>query len=173
MDGFMLWLLAFVATEHDISAYSLLFNELQSTPFVAVLKRDSDRIGDADLQRIEFMNDVPVFDSIDISEGPSVLEVLVALARKLDDLIGYDTSSPNRWFWYMISSMGLENFEDSGFDKELVDKILQRFLRREYCADGRGGCCYYPCGKDMREIDIWYQWMYYLNSLDEFKEDIV
>lgn len=173
MDEFMLWLLEFVATEHDILAYSSLFNELQSTPFVAVLKRDNDRVGDADLQRIEYMNEVAVFDSIDISEGPSVLEVLVALARKLDDLIGYPSSSPQRWFWYMIASLGLEDFENSRFDQTSVDDILQKFLRREYSPDGKGGCCFFPCGKDMREIDIWYQWMYYLNSLDEFKEDIV
>ena len=168
----MLWLLQFVADEHDIAAYSMIFNELHSFPFVAVMKRDSDRIGDADLQRIEFMNDVQLYSSIDISEGPSILEVLVALARKLDELIGYPESSPYRWFWYMLDSMGLRYFEDSRFDKEQVDIIIDRFLNRKYYADGRGGCCYFPCGKDMREIDIWYQWMYYLNSLDEFKEDL-
>ena len=173
MDGFTLWLMQFVASDHDISAYTRLFSELQSIPFVAVMPRDNDRIGDAELQRMEFMNEAGISLPVDISSGPSVLEVLVALARKLDDLIGYPESSPERWFWYMLSSIGLVGYEDHGFVKEAVDEMVRRFLNREYAPDGKGGCCYFPCGKDLREVDIWYQWMWFLNSLEEFKtEDI-
>lgn len=167
MDGYLLWLLHQVCTDEEISSYSMLLSDLHSFPFVATLPRDKDRIEDAEQQRRDFLTEFNMA-SVDISVGPSVLEVLVALARKLDELIGYETSSPARWFWYMLRSLNLLEFKNEGYDRNEVNLRLIAFMRREYEPDGNGGCCYFPCEKDLRNVDIWYQWMWYLSSLTEF-----
>lgn len=167
MDGYLLWLLHQVCTDEEISSYSMLLSDLHSFPFIALMQRDKDRIEDAEQQRKDFLSDSNIA-SVDISVGPSVLEVLVALARKLDQLIGYETSSPARWFWYMIKSLNLLNFKNEGYDRNEVNLRIMAFLNREYEPDGNGGCCYFPCEKDLRKVDIWYQWMWYLANLAEF-----
>lgn len=170
VDGFTLWLSHWVCTEEEVVAYSKLLTRLNTFPFIAVMERDRDRIMDAEEQRDEFASYTN--QTLSFNSGPSVLEVLVALARKLNDIIGYETSSPERWFWYMIYSLGLQSFRDDRCDNEALNDIrviLNRFVNRDYDSDGDGGCCYFPCGKDLRKVDIWYQWMWYLNSLEEFK----
>lgn len=168
VDGFVLWLSHWVCTDDEISDYSMLLNDLNSFPFIYILERDRDRLVDAEEQRCEFADFLNCHD-LSFSSGPSILEVLVALARKLDMSIGYESSSPRRWFHYMIRSLGLLGFRNEGYNADDVRAILYMFVNRDYGSDGDGGCCYYPCGLDLREVDIWYQWMYYLNSLEEFK----
>lgn len=168
MDGYLLWLSNFVCSDEEIANYSSLLNCLYSFRFDAVMPRDEDRIIDAVQQRKDFLRDYPNM-VLNFDNGPSILEVLVALSRKLDDLVGYSTSCPERWFWYMIYSLGLVDFNNDNFDEIEAMRILENFVNRRYQPDGRGGCCYYPSGRDLRDVDIWYQWMWYLNSLDDFK----
>lgn len=168
MDGYLLWLSNFVCSDEEIAKYSMLLNCLYSTSFLVVLPRDEDRIIDAEQQRRDFLREYPNM-VLNFDNGPSILEVLVALARKLDDLIGYEESCPERWFWYMIFSLGLVKYTNDNFDEIEVLRVSENFVMRRYQPDGRGGCCYYPSGRDARDVDIWYQWMYYLNNLEEFK----
>ena len=168
MDGYLLWLSNFVCSDEEIANYSNLLNCLYSFCFKAIIPRDEDRIIDAIQQRRDFIRDYPNMN-LNIDNDPSILEVLVALARKLDDLVGYSESCPERWFWYMIKSLGLIEYTNENYDEVDVLRVLERFINRRYQPDGEGGCCYFPSGIDLRDVDIWYQWMWYLNSLEEFK----
>ena len=171
MDGYLLWLSNFVCSDEEIAKYSSLLNCLYSYNFSAMMSRDEDRIIDAEQQRRDFLRDYPNI-VLNFDNGPTILEVLVALARKLDDLVGYSESCPERWFWYMIRSLGLLSYDNRNFNEVEVLRILERFVERRYQPDGEGGCCYFPSGRDLRDVDIWYQWMWYLNSLDEFQEEM-
>lgn len=168
MNGYLLWVASFVSSEDEMNSYSDLFAMLNSFCFVALIHHDEDRILDAEEMRREFVSELPN-EVAEFPSGPSVMEVLVALARRLDNVVGYESSSPARWFWWMIDSLGMANFKNGTFKQSDGLTILYNFVMRKFEPDGRGSTCYFPCGKDLRDVDIWYQWMYYLNSLEEFK----
>ena len=102
--------------------------------------------------------------------GPcSVLEMMVALAVRCEDWIMDDADLGNRtgqWFWGMVRNLGLSGMTDSEFDRDAVDIIIARFLRREYSPDGRGGLFTVKnCDRDMRTVEIWSQLSWYLGSI--------
>lgn len=166
--NYLLWMTNLVCSEGEYDDYAELFAMLNSFRFVSVIEHDGDRIADAEEMRQEYLS--MSGDTMEFPLSPSILEVLVALARRLDSIIGYSSSSPNRWFWYMIKSLGLLDFKNNNFDYPVAVDILSRFISREFASDGRGSTCYYPCEVDFRKVDIWYQWMRYLNSIYEQEE---
>ena len=65
----------------------------------------------------------------------------------------------------MIESLGLLDMDDEHFDKVAAADILVRFMRREYLPSGQGGL--FTIGNpayNMRNAEIWYQMMWYLNE---------
>ena len=55
--------------------------------------------------------------------------------------------------------------DDAHFDNIAVADILDRFMRREYLPSGLGGLFTISDTKhDMRDAEIWYQLMWYLNE---------
>lgn len=102
-------------------------------------------------------------------DGPcSVLEMMIALAmcceNIMDDLSMGDRTS--QWFWNMITNMGLGGMYDHNFDEQLVTDVVDRFLRREYEPDGRGGLFRVKdWDRDMRTAEIWHQLMAYINNM--------
>lgn len=71
----------------------------------------------------------------------SVLEMMVALAIKIEEQIMDDPDIGNRtglWFWKMIENLGLKTMRDAVIDTDYVEKIIFRFLDRNYQRDGSG-----------------------------------
>ena len=103
-------------------------------------------------------------------DGPcSVLEMMVALAIRCEEtimdnpLIGDRTG---QWFWGMIVSLGLGSMMDDRFDEDYVDFVINRFLNREYEPNGKGGLFTIKnCVQDLRDVEIWYQICWYLDSI--------
>jgi hypothetical protein len=100
---------------------------------------------------------------IDLGDKPcSMLEMMVAIAIREDDIMGYyisESCGPDTWFWEMWENCGLE---DNMTDREVND-VIDRILNREYNRFGEGGLFYVPSPtKDLREIDIWYQMQWHL-----------
>lgn len=96
----------------------------------------------------------------------SMLEMMVALSIRIEEHILEDAASGNRvgqWFWNMVVSLGLVAMDDTRFDEERAQSVLDRFNAREYQPNGSGGLftLMYP-KEDMRQIDIWYQLMGWL-----------
>ena len=49
---------------------------------------------------------------------------------------------------------------------ELVEDVIERFLDREYGPDGKGGLfTVRHCEYDLRDVEIWYQLCWYLDSI--------
>lgn len=96
----------------------------------------------------------------------SMLEMMVALSIRIEEHILEDAASGNRvgqWFWNMVVSLGLVAMDDTRFNEERAQSVLDRFNAREYQPNGAGGLftLMHPT-EDMRTIDIWYQLMGWL-----------
>ena len=71
-----------------------------------------------------------------------------------------------QWFWDMIENLELDTMSDTMFDERYVDEVIERLLHREYGRHGEGGLFFIPnCRYDLRSEEIWYQAMWYLDSI--------
>lgn len=102
------------------------------------------------------------------TEKCSVLEMLIALALRLEENIMYDQEIGDRtgqWFWIMLGNLGLDDMSDEYFDEQYVYEKVQVFLNREYEPDGKGGLFTIEnCEYDLRDVEIWYQACWYLDE---------
>ena len=94
--------------------------------------------------------------------------MISALAIKCEDIMD-DPDYGDRttqWFWFMLTSLRLENMTDEVFDENKVAEILERFITHKYKRNGKGGLFTVPHAKvDMRKLEIWDQMSYYINSI--------
>ena len=74
-----------------------------------------------------------------------------------------------QWFWTMIANVGLGSQNDLNYDPAYVDSCIEIFVRRQYDADGSNGGLFILQNprRDLREVEIWYQAMWYLSELDD------
>lgn len=103
-------------------------------------------------------------------EGPcTVLEMMIALSIQCEEWIMDDPRVGDRtsqWFWGMVANLGLAAMTDDNYDKAYVRESIDRFLKREYSPDGKGGLFTVRNPKhDMREVEIWMQLLWYLDSI--------
>ena len=73
----------------------------------------------------------------------SVLEMMIALAIRCEEHIMDDPDVGNRtgqWFWNMIVNLGLGSMNDSKFDRDYVEDIVQRFWIGSIAAMVTAGC---------------------------------
>lgn len=149
--------------------YRKLLSYLHSTEFTYIIPNDSNRAANGVNLRWRFVLAEDCESYHRYLEGPcTILEMMVATAIKMEDVmddpnIGDRTS---QWFWEMISNLGLKRMVDDNFDKEYVSEVITRFLNREYEPDGRGGLFRVrDCPYDLREVEIFYQLCWYLDSI--------
>lgn len=110
----------------------------------------------------------------------SVLEMMVALARRIEDTLMWDPIKGDqtyRWFWDMVHNLGLVD-ENGGEDGVFSDKnwnhncevlahhLIGKFLNRDYEPNGQGGL--FPLKDtsfpDQTGIEIWYEMQYYYSE---------
>lgn len=88
----------------------------------------------------------------------SVLEVLIALAQRMNFQVGGNTAS---YFWEMVNNLQLFD----RLDPKEINVKLDRFLYRIYSVDGHGGL--FPLHRtrdDQRDIELWVQMSQYLHE---------
>ena len=172
-DDYFEWLLDLMCKDKyaDDISYRKLFVYLHQTEFRWIIPKDKNRADDGIALRYRFSitQEYPE-DVSEYIEGPcSVLEMMVALAIRCEETIMDDPRYGDRtkqWFWGMITSLGLNAMEDRRFDKKHVHDIIERFLDRDYQPNGKGGLFTIKnCNRDLRDVEIWYQLNWYLNSI--------
>lgn len=170
------WLYKIVCGEwepRNLSFHRLLMH-LYNRNFTPACEMDSCRATDGVALRYRFAteNDIPYAKIDEVFQGVqcSMLEMMVALATRIEEHIMEDRSAGNRvgqWFWSMIVSLGMAAMDDSRFNENRADFIIDRFMCRGYQPNGAGGLftLNHPT-EDIRQLDIWYQLMAYLQEND-------
>ncbi len=144
-----------------------LTRQLFKKEFVWFVPNDDNRVEDGRDLRLEFLQECGLdADEEWLSMGCSMLELLIGLSRRL----AFETEGqPRVWFWHMIETLDLHQYNDRVYDamaEEKIDEALNRVIFRTYNPDGRGGL--FPLRrpvKDQREVELWYQLSAYLLEL--------
>lgn len=137
-----------------------MFECLHSKEFVWIVPNDDNRIVDAcDLRREFWGEGQPIPQT-----GVSVLEVIVALSRRLEFNAG---GNQEVWAWALIKNLGLHRYDDpiSQPYRDLIDAVLDALIWRKYRPNGKGG--FFPLKnpkEDQTEVEIWYQMSAYINE---------
>lgn len=164
------WMLRIVYSDNHNRdpSYDRLLTTLHEIEFTWIIPLDFNRAEDGKELRWRY-SCVSHEDTYRMLPGPSsVLEMMIALAIRCEETMD-DPRYGNRtaqWFWKMVTSLGLGGMTDDRFDREYVEDVIQRFLNREYSADGRGGLFTVKhCRYDMRDIEIWKQMNCFLDCI--------
>lgn len=153
-------------------SYDRLLVYLYNTEFSYIHPMDENRCVDGIDFRYRFGYEHgiegPVIASCLDTFPCSILEMMVALSFYCEEhimVIPENGLQSGRWFWMMITNLGLADMTDDVFDIEYINRVIWRFLDRTYDKDGKGGLVYIPnCPYDLRTMDIWYQLMRYFSE---------
>lgn len=172
-DLYFMWLYGLVCGE-DESRIELC-RILHSIPFEYSLGMDGNREADGiDIRyRFGYENgyaDYVIAAYIDILPC-SVFEMMAALANRCEEQIMSDPEKGNRtyvWFSEMLKSLGVYDETNDVINDDHVHKSVFRFLNRKYERNGKGGLFTVNNRKDdMRNVEIWYQMMFWLDEQEE------
>lgn len=172
-DRYFNWMYQLMVDDrYSDRSYRKLFSRLHDTEFTYTIPMDGNRAEDGINLRYRFghEHDYPeamIARYLD-DRSCSILEMMTALAIRCEEHIMDDPDIGDRtgqWFWDMIVSIGLGSMDDKHFDRYYVDKVLERFLDREYEKNGKGGLFTVNNGCNMRTTEIWYQMNYHLAEL--------
>lgn len=154
--------------------YKYLCAYLHGRDFVYILPMDDNRFEDGISLRYRFGREQGFPNSAvarELDTRPcSVLEMMVALALRIEEEIMSEEDLGDRtseWFARMLYSLDLLEMTDRRFDESVAERAINNFLNRNYRRDGKGGLftiCDRP-DRDMRNVEIWYQAMWYLNNI--------
>lgn len=178
-NPYFCWLSRLVG-EYFAGNYQKLLWKLYTTEYVWELDYDENRAAEGIILRNIYCQEVgwnddlqsiaPPFESKnEWLESPcSVLEMMIALAKRAEDYIMADPEYGDRtavWFWDMIHNLGLDKYDDGHFFEPDVDHILDVFLHRKYDIFGHGGAFpVHNSSRDFRQADLWWQLNAYLEE---------
>ena len=165
------WMYDMVFTKRSPS-YVRLLRYLNSQEFTYNIRLDGNRADDGLYLRYRFKQEKHL-RAVDVDRyltgKCSVLEMMVALCLRIEEDIMDDPVKGNRihkWFHVMLKSLGLLDMDDAYFDERYTDKVITRFLNREYEPNGAGGLFRIKdCPYDLRSVEIWYQMCWYFDSI--------
>lgn len=151
-------------------SYRKLLVLLHNTEFTWGISNDGNRAEDGIDLRYRFALEMGYRNIHLYLKGPcSVLEMMVALAFRCEEHIMDDPDIGNRtsqWFFEMLESLNLIEMDDLHFDANYARDRITRFIERRYEPDGSGGLfTIRRCAYDLRNVEIWYQMCWYLDSI--------
>jgi hypothetical protein len=157
-------LIGIVRNNNPRRSHWLLTAQLYQKEFLWYVPNDDNRVADGLDLREEFINCTGAErDRTWLEEGCSVLEMLIALCRRIEFESVHDSYY---WFWKIIENLHLQGFVDEEYsdDNQLaVEDIFNTVIDRTYDSNGDGGL--FPLkhpNQDQRRVEIWYQMSAYL-----------
>jgi hypothetical protein len=137
-------------------------------PFTIKLEMDGNRIEDGLALRQEFRE---IYYDCPIPGIPcTVLEVLIALARRMEYITWREDLYTAFWFWEMVDNLEL-NPRHPRVENE---RIIDTWMARKFSFNGIGSP--FPlkkCNVDQTKIEIWYQMQNYMIEMDDiFRQNL-
>lgn len=168
---YYVWLLYKAGIDDQVKdRYSKLLSTLFNVAFIPSKDFDCNRVNDGiDLRSSFDMTSGTNVSSLLASRPCSMLEMMVALACRVEHDIMYDgvEDKTHIWFMKMLESLCLMDQYDENFSESYVSGVLDVFNTCQYRPDGLGGLVFIPnYDGDMRELDIWSQMNIYVNIYD-------
>jgi hypothetical protein len=158
------WLISQIKLPSNQKTYNELFSRMYDLEFVWTVPNDGNRVQDGLDLRPEFLNGARQRLSLG---GVSILEVLIALSRRLAFNAGGD---PETWAWRLIKNLRLNKMADPLTDGQSVrvEEALEALVWRTYQPDGQGGFfpLRYPT-MDQTKVEVWYQMHAFINEEDQ------
>ena len=158
-----------------------LLNQMHNTVFEVSNQKDYSRLEDGIELRFRFVwerftnySDYFTNNYIFVKNIPetscSILEMMIALSFRADETfakINNEDLTVPFIFWNMVKNLCLIGETDDLYDADNVAYVLERFNKRMYDSNGRGGLFAFPVGssEDMRNVEIWYQLCWYINQM--------
>lgn len=169
VQSYFEWLCSLVSSDPS-NKYSQLLNTLFDISFEYIdegeLSKDQNRAYDGidlrDLYAYENDLDRASIPNIltDILGDARVLEVIIALARRIDDVL-YDPENPpktDKYFWVMIRNLGLFDQNNRHFDVKIVNDHVYKWMNREYNGYGKPYNLFkFRHHLDVDKFELWYQ----------------
>ena len=159
----------------DNDMYTNLIDSLRNREFYSIIANDDNRAADGKYLRVTYDEEfTDIHYQGDFDAPCTVLEMLIALAERMDDDILYSSELGPRvdvWFWMMIHNLGLDYATDDhyalndNYGQTYVDHVLDMFLNRKYKANGVGGL--FPLREpheNQRNLEIWFQMNDYISE---------
>ena len=155
-------------------AYDGLLHVLNSIPFEWSLQMDENRQKDAQDLRYLFgyvcgYSESQICQELD-NTPPSLLEVIVALINRVQDSILYDPTKqdPNQEiFLDILKSLKIDDIKGvmNDSDYATIYNAVENLYCHNYSYYGEGGLFVVNNPKnDMRNTEIWFQFMWYLDE---------
>lgn len=168
-DAYYSWLVGLIGDDYVAVNYQKLLWKLYVTDYIWELDYDRSRAADGLYLRREYGRASGIAMDIAMQNRRcSVLEMLIALARKAEYDIMHDPDYGDRsskWFWTMLENLGLDVYDDWHFFEQEVDRILDVFLHRRYETNGMGGAFpVHAAARDLTKMDLWWQMNAYLEE---------
>jgi len=169
--AYFLWL--YNRIQHPKHEHRKLLRFLHSVEFRWHVPNDDNRIGDGKELRTKYCETHHILTSDETYDaGASVLEVLIALADRMDDQLyePFVDSRSSIWFWEFLQNLGLAGFNDKKWygkrSEGVTLEVLDTWMDRKYDPSGSGGIfpVYKPHQPDQTKVELWYQLMAYLGE---------
>ena len=173
-DDYFDWLYHLVCNDkyYNKISYRKLLYFLDSVDYIPNLQMDDNRrIDGIDFRYrygCEYGYSKEEIDELFNNKNCSMFEMMIALSTRVEERITSELIFGNRtsqWFWGMIVSLGLGKMNDEYFNERYCLNVIDRFMRNNYEPNGRGGLfTLNNPPADLRTVDIWCQFMWYLNE---------
>ena len=144
--------------------YKKLLSVLHSIEFTYSVDYDENRASDGENLRWYYVCDGGDDAILKWEEPCTVLEMLIATAMHMDDITG--ESNIHGWFWMMLDNLDLAWMTNAKYNKNYIYEKVTDFMDRKYEPDGHGNVfCIPECKDDLREVEIWIQMCWYLDTI--------
>ena len=130
LNRYYIWLIDQIDFDSH-SDYSKLLEYLHNKNYIWVDPMDENRMDDGLALRNTFEDVTDYQEYSSLVRPCSVLEMLVAFATRIDVDVMDMSYSTAHWFWIMLDNLGLGKCTDDNFDVEMVEKVLNRWLKHE------------------------------------------
>lgn len=181
-ESYFNWLCTLIhCKEFNTIEYDKLLYLLNKIDFTYTIPLDSNRYVDGCNMRLRYAQFITENDfGFEVDEIVSILdhkctllEMLVALSVRCEEHIMSDQDYGDRtghWFYIMMKNTDLILEDDKNFNLASTMRKINRLLRRTYKPNGEGGLFIVNNGRDLRNVEIWYQMCWYLKSIYEKEE---